>query len=219
MIKVLPNYKILSTTNLAPFQKSAQKQLPILFLSQFESRKVINQKINSFKSSIKKNLTREQRIIKDEYSNFDLMNNLYTSNIFIHANKGYTDSILDCICVLLNNQKDAYLLHLAPEKHQNPRDVYYMQKQISSFISDLSKNDQKCSATLFGGQEKKSKELYCNINEVLREKNINPKEILFDKNNNPHSFYYDLNEGIVLDNYAFLDLDDIQNEFNRVKNF
>ena len=48
------------------------------------------------------------------------------------------------------------------------------------------------------------------------------KQILREKEHivgNPHSFYYDLNEGIVLDNYAFLDLDDIQNEFNRVKNF
>lgn len=214
MIKVNPKVIIGYYPN---FKKAAINPLSLKFLPQNDSLKAANSKINSFKSFVKKELLPNQKIIKDNYSNYDLMNDLYTSNIFIHSDKGYTDSILNCICVLLNNQKDAYLLHLTPAKHKNPKDIYYMQKQIANFADNLSSNNQKCSAFLFGGEKNQSEKLHSDIVEVLNNKKISTSEVLFDKNNDPHSFYYDINKGIVLDDYKYCDLEDIKSDFEIVK--
>ncbi len=63
----------------------------------------------------KKGFKARTKIIKDSYSVADLLGKLYTADETVHSPEGYTDAIHDCISIILNNKKDAYMLHLSPE--------------------------------------------------------------------------------------------------------
>ena len=52
----------------------------------------------------------------------------YTVNRFVHSPKGYTNGLDDCIAVLLHNDEDAFLYHLAPGVHRSKIAIEDMQK-------------------------------------------------------------------------------------------
>ena len=192
-------------------------RLPLLFLPETLSTKEAHQKIWGFQSFIKRDLKPEQKIIKDSYSVADLLGKLYTADETVHSPEGYTDAIHDCISIILNNKKDAYMLHLSPGKHKKQTDIERMKDRISSFIDALSQDNQRCSAFLYGGQEGVSEKLHADILEALKSKGIKPDEVLFDKfGGGPHSIYYNVDKGIVLDNYSRFGLDDLKANFKLV---
>ncbi len=195
--------------------KKDDSKLPLLFLPESLSRKEFYAKHNEFNFYIKK-LSPEQKIIKDSYSAEDLLGKLYTADEFIHSDKGFTDAICDCICVLLNNKEDGYLLHLCPGKHKKPSQIKHMQEKISSFVDDLSRNGENCSAFLFGGRKNASEELHSNILDILTKKRLKPDEVLYDKAYDPHTFFYDVKKGIVIDKYLSFDFECLQESFEKV---
>lgn len=192
------------------------KPLPLIFRPEEYTRKEINKKIWGFEYQIKK-MPKEQRIAKDDYSPLDY-NRLYTIDEYIHSNKGYTDNICDCIAAVLYNNDDAYMLHLCPGKHKKKAQISHMQQKMEEFVNNLQKDGKECKAFLFGGHIKESEKLHQNILEVLNTKGIEPDEVLYTvpEMDAPHRLYYDLNEGIIPDNYAHFDLDDLSQCFKTV---
>ncbi len=217
LIKAGINMQAQTITAAKEVQPSVKtKPMPLIFRPEEYTRKEINQKIWNLET-LEKNLAPEQRIVKDDYSPLDY-DRLYTIDEYIHSNKGYTDNICDCIAAVLYNNEDAYMLHLCPGKHRKKSQISHMQQKMTEFINNLQKNNQECKAFLFGGHINCSEKLHQNILEVLNAKGIEPNEVLYVKPeiDAPHRLYYNLNEGIIPDNYAHFDLDDLSECFKTV---
>jgi len=200
-------------------QKTGQnttRKLPLIFASADDTLKEACRKSNAFQSFVKRELKDSEKIIKDAYSNEDLLGKLYTADEFVHSKRGFTDAIHDCIAVILYSKDDAYMLHLSPGKHKTPSQIEHMQKRLGEFIESLGSKNEKCRAVLVGGEPKASKGLYENIMQVLKRKNISADEFLFDKSKSPHTVYFNVDEGILIDNLMFFDTDDLKSCFEKV---
>ncbi len=140
----------------------------------------------------------------------------YSVNRFVHSSKGYTNSLDDCIAVLLRNTDDAYLYHLAPGIHKDKIAIADMQKGLSETIEKLEIGNKKCTAVLVGGQEGGSSvPLYENILSILNKYNIKPQEVLFADGHK--SIYYDIKKGIVaVDDGLYNNIDELKANFQKV---
>ena len=143
----------------------------------------------------------------------------YTADGAICSTKGFTDGICDCIAVLLHNNDKAYLFHLSPLNHQKKDDIEHMQEVLQNSISDLKKDNQNCSAFLFGGIRGASDKLYEDISEVLNKNEIQKEEVLYSKDwRIGHSLYFDVEKGIILSDeiYSYHSKQQLEENFEKV---
>ena len=166
-------------------------------------------------------LSMEQKMIHQRggqwqvYPRFNYNGSFYCINRFVHSPKGYTNGLEDCIAILLHNENDAFLYHLAPGSHKNKIAIEDMQKGLQETIARLRAKGKKCSAVLVGGNNTKgSHTLYENISDVLKKNAIETQEVLFADGHK--SIYYDLDKGMMICDGIFDDIEDIKTEFKKV---
>lgn len=197
-------------------QVAKKFDLPILFSSNPISLRFKKEVGNMISA-----LSMEQKMIYQRggqwhaYPKFNYNGSSYCINRFVHSPKGYTNGLEDCIAVLLHNENDAFLFHLAPGSHTNKIAIDDMQNGLQETISKLGINNKKCSAVLVGGNNtSKSHTLYENISDVLKRNKIEAQEVLFADGHK--SIYYDLDKGIMICDGIFDDIEDIKTEFGKV---
>ena len=197
-------------------QVAKKVDLPVLFSSNPASLRFKKEAGNMISA-----LSMEQKMIHQRggqwqaYPSFNYNGSSYCINRFVHSPKGYTNGLEDCIAVLLHNENDAFLYHLAPGSHTSKIAIDDMQKGLQETISKLGTNNKKCSAVLVGGNNtNKSHTLYENISDVLKKNEIEAQEVLFADGHK--SIYYDLDKGIMICDGIFDDIEDIKTEFGKV---
>ncbi|MBR5304621.1 MAG: hypothetical protein IKU37_07335 [Candidatus Gastranaerophilales bacterium] len=198
-------------------QTAKKIDLPALFSSNPTSLK--------FKKEVREMISAlpwEQKMIHQRggqwqaYPRFNYNGSFYCINRFVHSPKGYTNGLDDCIAVLLHNDDDAFLYHLAPGSHKNKIAIEDMQKGLQETIAKLGAGGKECSVVLVGGSNTDgSQALYENISDVLKKNKIEAQEVLFGDGHK--SIYYDLNKGIMICDGLFDDVKDLKREFGKVR--